>query len=58
MVARCDVMEEEVKQAKIKLRKTERELEELKVKCGIEDGVQSEDGEEKVDEHLNLLCTG
>ncbi|CAB4023277.1 Hypothetical predicted protein [Paramuricea clavata] len=53
VVARCDVMEEEVKQAKIKLRKTERELEELKVKCGIEDGMQSEDGEEKQDGEAN-----
>ena len=44
-MARSDVMEEEVKQVKIKLRQSERELEELKVKCGVE--VEKSD-EEKV----------
>ena len=58
MVARCDVFEEELKQLKVKLRQTERELEELKVDCGIVDE-KNEDEEDKVriwshKDHLSL----
>lgn len=47
VVARCDVMEEELKQVKIKLRQTEGKLEKLKVEYGIEedDDQKSDDGE-------------
>ncbi|XP_028395187.1 caspase recruitment domain-containing protein 9-like [Dendronephthya gigantea] len=48
VVARCDVFEEEVKQLKIKLRQTEREFEELKVRCGVVDE-KSEDEDDKKD---------
>ena len=47
VVARCDVIEDELKQVKIKLRQSERKVEELKLKYG-EDGERSEDDEEKV----------
>lgn len=45
LVARSDVMEEEVKQVKIKLRQTERELEEMKLNSGLE-GAQKSDEDE------------
>ncbi len=45
-----------MKQVKIKLRQSERELQELKVKYGIKDGEQNE--EEKVHDNLNLFYTG
>ena len=40
------MLEEELKQVKIKSRETERNLEELKMKCGIEEGEQTEHDEQ------------
>lgn len=55
VVARCDVMEEELTQVKVKLRQTERKLEELKVKYGIEEeDDEKSDDEEKVFEKKQL----
>lgn len=48
LVARSDVMEEELKQAKIKLREAERELQEVKLKCGLEEKHEETDEDAEV----------
>lgn len=55
IVARCDVMEEEINHVKMKYRQTLRQLHEVKGKYGIEEDQLNEISREKVSEMCSCL---